>query len=275
MKSCPHCQNNGLIIHGKFYRKDTHSVVKRYKCKACGKTSSSRTRAIDRYQKKSHLNNMIAKLLCNRGTLRGIADSLGVSYSTVVRKFYWLAEHNKNPRRCGNFTKLWFDEMETFEHSKLRPLGVALAVDENYKIQQAIVGSLPAKGHLASISLKKYGYRENESNKICQLALSRIALYANPQEIYTDKKTSYRSIIKKQFKHCRHIQILSEKNESIEQRYGQKKFQHLFPVNQRSGQLRDKISRLTRRSWITTKKAENLQKHLDIFIAYQNGCLVS
>ena len=101
--------------------------------------------AADKHQKKSHLNGIIARMLSERCSLRGISRCLSISYSTVYRKFLWLAEQNKVLQKPPSCHSIWFDEMETFEHTKLKPLGISLIVDENYKIHQAIVGCLPRK----------------------------------------------------------------------------------------------------------------------------------
>jgi len=53
-----------------------------------------------------------------------------------------------------------FDDLETFEHTKCKPISVALAVE--YKTRRVLafeVARMPAKGLLAAISRKKYGFR--------------------------------------------------------------------------------------------------------------------
>jgi hypothetical protein len=44
----------------------------------------------------------------------------------------------------------------------------------------------------------------------------------------------------------------------------------LFAINHTCAILRANINRLIRKTWCTTKKKDNLQRHLDLFIAYFN-----
>ena len=56
-----------------------------------------------------------------------------------------------------------FDDVETFEHSKCKPLAITLAVEEpTRRILGFKVSSMPAKGLLAALSRKKYGKRKDE-----------------------------------------------------------------------------------------------------------------
>ncbi|MFN8847881.1 MAG: hypothetical protein ACK5W9_13605, partial [Bdellovibrionales bacterium] len=48
-------------------------------------------------------------------------------------------------------------------------------------------------------------------------------------------------------------------------------FDPIFATNQRMAKLRDHIKRLTRRSWCTTKKLINLENHVYLFMAENNG----
>lgn len=51
------------------------------------------------------------------------------------------------------------------------------------------------------------------------------------------------------------------------------KYDPLFYVNHLSGRLRDRIKRLVRRSWCTTKKIENLQLCLDLYVLENLGVI--
>ena len=53
-----------------------------------------------------------------------------------------------------------FDDLETFEHTKCKPLSVTLMVE--YKTRRILgfeVSQMPAKGRIAHIARKKYGPR--------------------------------------------------------------------------------------------------------------------
>jgi hypothetical protein len=38
-----------------------------------------------------------------------------------------------------------------------------------------------------------------------------------------------------------------------------------------TAKIRNDLSRMARKTWVTTKKAEMLQAHLDLYIAWNNG----
>src|SRR5690606_17336230 len=68
--------------------------------------------------------------------------------------------HLANAPKVANVV---FDEIETFEHTKCKPLSLALAVeDKTRRILSIQCAQMPAKGRLAAISRKKYGYRADE-----------------------------------------------------------------------------------------------------------------
>ncbi len=56
-----------------------------------------------------------------------------------------------------------FDEMESFEHTRLKPLSIALGVRaKTGEIVDARVAQINCKGRLAPISVRKYGWRQDK-----------------------------------------------------------------------------------------------------------------
>ncbi len=56
-----------------------------------------------------------------------------------------------------------FDDLETAEHTKCKPLSVTLAVrNKSREIQDFQVKRMPAKGLLSKIARRKYGIRKDE-----------------------------------------------------------------------------------------------------------------
>lgn len=45
----------------------------------------------------------------------------------------------------------------------------------------------------------------------------------------------------------------------------------MFTLNYTAAKIRNDLSRMARKTWVTTKKAEMLQAHLDLYIAWNNG----
>ena len=98
-----------------------------------------------------------------------------------------------NRNNCKNYAQIniQFDELQTIEH--LKPLSVAVAVSKKErKIIGFQVSSMPATGHLAKISRKKYGKRPDMKKGMRQLFdyLSR--------QLSTDIRISkYKGVVKK------------------------------------------------------------------------------
>ena len=173
------------------------------------------------------------------------------------------------------------DEMESIEHTKLKPLTIPLCVSDDYKILGFEVGKIPAKGRFAELSRKKYGPRENEREIVLRKLLVNLKdqLKINPLTITTDSHPVYASLIKEYFPAAKHIQVISrsmkeKKRELIHQKAFKKVFDPLFALNQRCAKIRSDVRRMTRRSWCTTKKIENLKRHLDLYQMYNNDVVL-
>ena len=80
--------------------------------------------------------------------------------------------------------------------------------------------------------------------------------------IACDKKTTYPNIIKSVLPNAR---IQTHKRG-----IGKKEFDPIFKLNHIAAKIRADLSRMRRRTWAITKKWENLQKHLYIYIAWNN-----
>lgn len=277
---CPHCHNQHFRKKGFYYRKVSKTYIPRYFCFSCQKHFSTRTLSLTFRQKRPDLNQKIKDLLNSGVSLRRTAEKLNCHYQTVYKKFLWLSHKAEAAHRAQEFSiqELQFDEMESIEHTKLKPLTIALAVSEDYRILGVRVGSLPAKGHLSEISIKKYGPRENQSEKVIKELLQNLKVQAKGRSfiIKSDAKASYEKHVKRFYPEHPYQSFIARENKEKrrELKYtNQEKrvFDPLFAVNQRMAKLRGHIKRLTRRSWCTTKIQENLEKHLYLYIADNNG----
>ncbi len=173
----PGCQNKDKIIKRGFFRIGfNNQKVRRYQCVRCLKTFSFRSSHETFRQKKPYLNQEILSLLCHGMTMRGIARHLQINYKTVERKFLFLAQ--RAYRLTPNVEELQFDEFETIEHTKCKPLSILVCVDGKGEPLALNVAKVPAKGKLAAFSVKKYGKRLDERRNV---ALSTFAnLNINP-----------------------------------------------------------------------------------------------
>lgn len=268
---CPHCDSGFTIKKSFYFVKHSRSLIRRYLCRQCERSFSSKTHSPTYYQKKPFLNNPIFHLLMTGISQRGAARLLNCSKTTVEKKFLWLHQHQ--PRiSLKNSLHLQIDEMQSIEHTKLKPITIPLCVDEHYQILNMQTGSIKAKGHLAAISEKKYGPRPDESLLALKKLLSEIkkSLKQAPLTITTDSHPMYPRLMKEYFPETEHIQVVSrdkikKQRELLFTNERKKIFDPMFALNQRCAKLRDNIKRLTRRNWCTTKKIENLQKHLDLY----------
>ncbi len=251
--------------------------VARYQCRDCGKYFSSHTFRMTYRQKRPDLNEMVFKLYCSSVTQRRMALLLQVNRKTIVRKFLFLALQARRVHeervRSGKFKihRAELDEMETFEHTRLKPLSIALAVDPGstdiVDMRQAQLGY---KGPLAGLAFKKYGPRENKSHLAVEKVLSTIALCAERElTILTDKNPSYRRRIKSAIPHAVHVptRCVIAEIKTDRKNYNDP----LFTLNFTCANVRGDLSRMVRRTWVTTKKPERLQAHLDLYIAWRNG----
>ncbi len=103
-----------------------------------------------------------------------------------------------------------FDDLETFEHTKCKPLSVSLFVE--YKTRRILdfeVSQMPAKGKLAEFSRKKYGPRK-DLRKAGRLKLfERVKPHIDPNAIIrSDSNPHYPEDIKRFFPNATHQTVL-------------------------------------------------------------------
>ena len=209
-------------------------------------------------------------------TQRRAAKLLRCSKNTVAQKLLWLSRYQTMDQKF--LGEHWqFDEMETIEHTKLKPLTIPICVNEKYEILGISVGKIKAKGHLSAISQKKYGFREDEREKVITEIFAELAIKTTsvPKTITTDSHPLYAKLIKSFFPETKHIQVNSselvkKKKELMYLAERKRIFDPLFIVNHRCAMLRSDIRRLTRRSWCTTKKVYNLAAVLKLYQIYNN-----
>ena len=177
--------------------------------------------------------------------------------------------------------------METYEHTKLKPLSIPIAIRaKTGEIISLQVAEMAAKGHTAKKSVEKYGPRKDDRNRACSLAIESISKVAKDKiTIVCDGRPAYPNLIHKMIPECKIERYINKKlhklpdstdeyvvemQENIES-VKRKKFDPLFMLNHVCAKLRADLSRLIRRTWSGTKSMSRLQCHLDLYIAYQNG----
>ncbi len=274
---------NQSVKIGFFRRKSDKKWIQRFRCNLCNKSFSTASFEPCYLQKKRQLNQKIFELLSSGVSLRRTSYLLSINRKTVYRKFLFLGKKSILDLRSYNlqFAKtdhIEFDDLETFEHTKCKPLSVSLAVDHNSRrILGFSVSSMPAKGRLAIKSIKKYGPRcDNRKSGRAILFEFLKGLIHKKSIIKSDQNPHYVNDVKNHFPSCSHVQFKGQRGADTGQGELKKTFfDPLFSLNHTCAKLRADVNRLIRKTWCTTKKAENLRYHLAMYALYHNLSLVS
>lgn len=281
-RQCPeiHCQSTSIIKYGSFHRTSDGRNIPKFKCKSCKHIFSAATGKPEYYQKKRHLNFEIIKLLSSGMSRRRTAMKLCVSPSTVDTKlrFNSMVCQIKNQTLLSQLAPchdVQFDELETFEHTKCKPISVAMAVQKDTRLILGFeVSQMPCKGRLAKKSRARYGPRKDHRLVGLRSLFEQIKpMLASGVHLMSDTCPNYAPMVRRMFKDLDHsyTQVLGGRGCSTGQ--GELKklpFDPLFSLNHTFAMLRYGISRLIRRTWCTTKKLENLGHHLQIYQYYHN-----
>ncbi len=272
-----------LKRYGRFYRKSDSQWIRRYRCTRCGSTFSGATGSATFGQNKRRINDRLRVLLCSGVSQRRSALILKVHRKTVVRKFRFLAEQARLRQRrflmdYGELDSIQFDDLETSEHSKCKPLSVTLAVDaEQRTILGFKVSVMPAKGHLAALARKKYGFRPDKRPQGIRALLSTIRPNVRATaEIRSDRNPLYPGIVRSLYPKVVHHTVKGRRGCVAGQ--GELKkigFDPLFSLNHTCAMLRANVNRLFRRTWCTTKKLVELENHLAIYMDFHNRTLLT
>jgi len=214
-------------------------------------------------------------------SMRRISLILGIHRTTVSRKLSFLAEvadkkHQEYMTARPKVKDVQFDELITIEHTKCKPLSVSMAVEN--KTRQILgfeVSIIPASGHLAEISRRKYGRRPNLKSKGIMNLFKRIKYCIEVGPVFsTDEDNIYPRLIKRFFPGAIHKQYKGAK--SRDRGLGELKklnYDPLFSINHTFAMLRANINRLFRKTWCTTKKPDRLSQHLMVYLLFHNSLL--
>ncbi|WP_413582074.1 transposase [Bdellovibrio sp. HCB288] len=229
-------------------------------------------------QKKRHLNTDVRKLMTGLVSQREAARILGINRKTVVRKFRFLAEtakselHEQN-KKLPPAVEVEFDDLETFEHTKYKPLSVTLMVEfKTRRILGFEVAQMPAKGKLAAPARKKYGYRADHRGPARKKLFSNMTELVHPNAlIRSDSNPTYPSDVKKYFPQAKHVTVLGGRGAVVGQGELKKlRWDPIFSLNHTCAMLRANINRLIRKTWCTTKKPSELAGHIALFALEHN-----
>jgi hypothetical protein len=180
----------------------------------------------------------------------------------------WLEGYKKNP-----LSSLQFDDLETAEHTKCKPLSVALAVDPKHrKVLDFQVSQMPAKGKLIHIALKKYGPRRDLRHEGWTRLMHNLKPYIQPNAVFTsDDNPHYPKHVKAHHPKVKHN--TTQGGRSAISGQGELKklvFDPLFSLNHTCAMLRANLNRLFRRTWCISKTIRGLTDHLSLYVHFHN-----
>ena len=279
----PCCNKNNAVKCGRYRRRSDGRTIQRYKCKTCSCSFSQATFDPAYYQKKRQLNHKCMMLLASCVSMRRIALVLGIHPITVARKLEYLSAQSQLKWREESLyvapdSDIQFDELQTIEHTKCKPLSIAMAVTEKgRKILGFHVSQMPATGHLAAISRKKYGYRKDLRVEGMTALFEQLTAQLAPTiRIKSDECSFYQPIVNTFFPAANYTQFKGQKGAISGQGELKKtKIDPLFSINHTFAMLRANINRLVRKTWCTTKKVSRLIDHLNIYLWVHNSKLTA
>ncbi|MBM4253319.1 MAG: IS1 family transposase [Deltaproteobacteria bacterium] len=283
--ACPICPKDyGAVIKYGFFKRVTGHMprIQRYFCKLCRSAFSAQTGGLTYRERKPHLTQLVMRSLMESVSQRGCSRMLGCRPVTVARKVirlgaraeFHLKARNSQDLVDGSETIAVFDEMETFEHSKCKPVSIALAVSASTRQVLAVsAAQMPANGLLKDVALKRYGPRKDHRRESLEAVLKEVArLCPSLTVLKSDQCPRYRRIVKKIFPKPVVHQAFKGRRGCV---VGQGELKRggrdpLFALNHTCAMFRDRIKRLARRTWCTTKKIDRLNCLLNIYAWWHN-----
>jgi hypothetical protein len=281
---CPQCKSDlNIVRRGFFFRMCDRKTIQRLYCKACKINFSKASLSLSCWQKKRRINAPLAKLLSSHNTMRRSALLLGINRKTVSRRLPYLAalarkahlRFTKRLKKSVQFVE--FDDLETFEHNKGKPISIAMAVEsKTRRILAYSVSQMAAKGRIASRSRQKYGLRIDLRSQGWASMFKELRESVGPTARFlSDQNPHYPRFVKKYFPNAKHETIKGRRGCLGGQ--GELKvggFDPLFSLNHTFAMLRANICRLIRKTWCTTKKIQSLADHIAIYVNFHNSVLL-
>lgn len=282
LRRCPSGCQTRYVRRGHYRRESDLKIIQRYQCRGCDGSFSEATNDHCYGQKRRDVNVPIFRSITGCMSQRRIARDLRVNRKTVARKFLFLGLWAKKllpevNRRFAKAKIIEFDDLETSEHTKCKPLSVIVAVEfPTRRLLVYGVAKMPAKGRLSAISKKKYGPRKDERRKKRRELFEDLKDLFEPDAIIkSDKNPHYIDDVKEHFPKATHRSFKGQRGSDTGQgELKQPRFDPIFAINHTNAMLRANINRLIRKTWCTTKKQECLDLHIAIYALRHNLDLI-
>lgn len=265
---------------GTFQRRCDRRVVARFLCLTCSRGFSEQRFRLDFRLKRPELLARFFADRISKVTHRQSARNQGCSRTTEERHFRRLSRHCEDfhaarledvARRGGLGRVFLLDEMETYEHDRLRkPLTAPILVEHTSGfVVDARVGTLPSRERdraQRARGVPQLDRRVSESRRVVKEAFRTLAEFA-PKDgriwVLTDCKPSYTVLLDERFgQRCVHERTSARRKRDLNN--------PLWPINHTLARLRDNVSRLVRATWAAAKRARWLQGHIAIWVCYRN-----
>lgn len=263
---------------GFFYRTSDSSRVQRYYCCGCKTTFSAATFSLNYWQRKRRKNRLVVNLLVSGVSQRRAARLASVNRKTVARILIRESgraefDFSKANLRARPARLVQFDDLETFEHTKCKPVSVTIAVEEgSRRILGLAVARMPAKGPLTSKAKKLYGFRQDERAQGRRELFKKLRwVVAEDAVLKSDQNPHYPASVRRFFPKGTHVTYQGRRSAITGQ--GELKrigFDPIFSLNHTCAMFRANLSRLFRKTWCTTKSIHSLRAHLILYAEYHN-----
>lgn len=277
------CKDNrhaprNTVSYGKFFRKSDGHWINRFKCLSCCRTFSTATDHPNFKQRRRDINEMLYKMLVSGISQRRASKILEADRKTIVRRFRLFAkiarqEHKAFQSSVSGLSIIQFDDLETAEHTKCKPISVALAVEPSTrKILSYQASQMPAKGHLAKIARLKYPPRPDKRSLGWNRMFNELASMVRPTANFiSDENPHYPRHLLRVFPKANH-ETHKGRKPSVAGQGELKKviFDPLFSLNHTCAMLRANINRLFRKTWCISKTIQGLEDHLALYVRFHN-----
>lgn len=269
-----------LIKKGKDSRKNG-KPVQRYQCKACGQQFSSASLTDNHFHNPELLKEIFLRYTSGYSVSR-LSEELGICKNTTLSMIEYLADKCRTYHfellDSGFLTteRIYFDEMETFEHSKVYPVSVGLAVDTKYKrIIDIRVAEIKLKGALKKkviadcngVLPAKIANRPNNSPAMLVELMGSVKKSLIPSGfLFSDEETTYPALVATCLPPTvRFVQELSKiKFKDSKDKQGLGRFRSVC------AHLRTYTGTMGRRKLNTAKTMKSLADHFYLMIARYN-----
>jgi transposase-like protein len=251
--NCPSIslEKQDVVKAGLTYIKSEKKYYQRYLCNHCLKkfsTYQSTNRAFR--ERRSDIKKKIMDFYCEGMGLRPLSRALGVSRDTLKAKIkiladesyeeFYLSDDFKYQEQFHPLTKeqkklgykpnaktplIVFDEMETHEHTYLKPISIGIAYDfHNKKIMTVRCAEMRSRGIFADVGHQKYPDRKEKRAEMIEECFNDILKYLDLDkenmdripDIITDGKKQYATLLKKVFPEKSFNHVVIKNKDTVE-----------------------------------------------------------